>query len=58
MLDFVYLELIQGLQKGYVPKRRANYGRWFLQLPGTAYAYCDGPALDWRVGPAGRWSLR
>ena len=44
LLDFVYVELMRELQKGYVPKRCANCGRWFLQLPGATYAYCDGPA--------------
>lgn len=44
LLNFVYVELMRGLQKGYVPKRCANCGRWFLQLPGATYAYCDGPA--------------
>ena len=43
LLDFVYVELMRGLQKGYVPKRCANCGRWFLQSPGATYAYCDGP---------------
>lgn len=43
LLDFVYVELMRGLQKGYVPKRCANCGRWFLQFPGATYAYCDGP---------------
>ncbi|MBM6721522.1 DUF6076 domain-containing protein [Pseudoflavonifractor phocaeensis] len=27
LLDFVYVELMRGLQKGYVPKRCANCGR-------------------------------
>ena len=44
LLDFVYVELMRGLQKGYVPKRCASCGRWFIQLPGATYAYCDGPA--------------
>ena len=30
LLDFVYVELMKGLQKGFVPKRCANCGRWFL----------------------------
>lgn len=46
LLDFVYVEFMKGLQKGFVPKRCANCGRWFLQQPGTTYAYCDGPASD------------
>ena len=41
ILDFVYVELMRGIQKGYVPKRCANCGRWFLQTPGVSYAYCD-----------------
>ena len=39
LLDFVYVELMKGLQKGFVPKRCANCGRWFLQMPGMTYAY-------------------
>ena len=38
LLDFVYVELMKGLQKGFVPKRCANCGRWFLQMPGMTYA--------------------
>ena len=34
LLDFVYVEFMKGLQKGFVPKRCANCGRWFLQKPG------------------------
>ncbi len=45
LLDFVYVELMKGLQKGFVPKRCANCGRWFLQMPGMTYAYCGEPAL-------------
>lgn len=44
LLDFVYVELMRGMQKGFVPKHCANCGRWFLQYPGATYAYCDGPA--------------
>lgn len=44
LLDFVYVELTKGLQKGFVPKRCANCGRWFLQMPGMTYAYCGEPA--------------
>ena len=43
LLDFVYVELMKGLQKGFVPKRCANCGRWFLQMPGMTYAYCGEP---------------
>lgn len=42
--DFVYVELMKGLQKGFVPKRCPNCARWFLQQPGLTYSYCDGPA--------------
>ncbi len=45
LIDFVYVELMKGLQRGFVPKRCANCGRWFLQTPGTSYNYCDQPAL-------------
>ena len=42
LLDFVYVELMKGLaRRGFVlPKRCANCGRWFLQMPGMTYAYC------------------
>ena len=42
LLDFVYVEFMKGLQKGFVPKRCANCGRWFLQTPGATFAYCAG----------------
>jgi len=32
---------MKGLQKGFVPKRCANCGRWFLQEPGMTYNYCS-----------------
>ena len=44
LLDFVYVEFMKGLQKGFVPKRCTNCGRWFLQKPGATYAYCTGAA--------------
>ena len=44
LLDFVYVEFMKGLQKGFVPKRCVNCGRWFLQKPGATYAYCTDPA--------------
>lgn len=44
LVDFVYVELMRGLQRGFVPKRCANCGRWFLQTPGASYNYCDQPA--------------
>ena len=46
LLDFVYVEFMKGLQKGFVPKRCANCGRWFLQTPGATFAYCAGPAPE------------
>lgn len=42
--DFIYVEMMQGLQRGFVPKRYPNCKRWFLQKPGAIYSYCDGPA--------------
>lgn len=45
LLDFVYVELMKGLHKGFVPKRCANCRRWFLQTPGATYSYCNEPAL-------------
>ena len=42
--DFVYVELMKGLQKGYVPRRCLNCGRWFLQTPGVSYSYCNNIA--------------
>ena len=44
LLDFVYVEFMRGMQKGFVPKRCASCSRWFLQTPGATYSYCDGPA--------------
>ena len=46
LLDFVYVEFMKGLQRGFVPKRCANCGRWFLQKPGMTYAYCDRPSEE------------
>ena len=46
LLDFVYVEFMKGLQRGFVPKRCANCGRWFLQAPGATFAYCAGPAPE------------
>ena len=43
LVDFAYVELLRGLQRGFVPKWCANCGRWFLQTPGTSYSYCDRP---------------
>lgn len=44
LADFIYVELMKGLQKGYLPKRCANCGRWFLQEPGFSYNYCNHPS--------------
>ena len=46
LLDFIYVEFMKGLQRGFVPKRCANCGRWFLQTPGATFAYCAGTALE------------
>lgn len=54
LLDFVYVELMKGLQKGFVPKRCANCGRWFLQMPGMTYAYCGERRRGRMARPAGR----
>ena len=48
--DFVYVELMRGLQRSFVPKRCANCGRWFLQTPGASYNYCDRPAPNSEEG--------
>lgn len=40
LADFIYVEFMKGLQKGFVPKRCASCGRWFLQEPGLTYNYC------------------
>ena len=48
--DFIYVELMRGLQRGFVPKRCANCGRWFLQTPGASYNYCDRPAPNSEEG--------
>lgn len=50
LTDFVYVELMRGLQRGYVPKRCANCGRWFLQTPGHSYNYCGEPAPNSEEG--------
>ena len=44
LTDFIYVEFMKGLQKGFVPKRCANCGRWFLQELGMTFSYCDQPA--------------
>ena len=41
LLDFVYVELMKGIQKGFIPKRCPNCGHWFLQRPGMTYTYCE-----------------
>ena len=47
LLDFVYVEFMKGLQRGFIPKRCANCGCWFLQTPGATFAYCAGPAPEY-----------
>lgn len=42
--DFVYVELIKSLQKGFLPKCCPNCGKWFLQEPGTDFTYCGNPS--------------
>ncbi len=44
LIDFVYVEFMRGLQKGFIPKRCANCGKWFLQAPGASYSYCTNVA--------------
>lgn len=44
IIDFIYVEFMKGLQKGFVPKRCPNCDRWFLQKPGATYSYCDNLA--------------
>ena len=41
LIDFIYVEFMKGLQKGFVPKRCVNCNRWFLQEPGATYSYCN-----------------
>lgn len=50
LADFIYVELMRGLQRGFVPKRCANCGRWFLQMPGASYNYCDSIASNSEEG--------
>ena len=44
LIDFIYLELMKGIQKGFIPKRCPSCGHWFLQRPGMTYTYCERPA--------------
>ena len=41
LADFVYVEFMKGIQKGYIPKRCRNCGKWFLQTPGPTFSYCS-----------------
>lgn len=50
LVDFVYVELMRGLQRGFFPKQCANCGRWFLQTPGASYNYCNQPAPNGEEG--------
>ncbi len=44
LIDFAYVEFMKGLQKGFLPKRCPNCGRWFVQEPGMDFNYCANPA--------------
>lgn len=44
LIDFVYVEFMKGIQKGFIPKRCAICGKWFLQTPGASYSYCTNIA--------------
>ncbi len=44
LIDFAYVELMKGLQKGFLPKQCPNCGRWFVQEPGMDFNYCANPA--------------
>lgn len=41
LADFIYVEFMKGIQKGYIPKRCRNCSRWFLQTPGPTFSYCS-----------------
>ena len=43
LVDFVYVEMMKGIQKGFLSKKCPNCGKWFLQEPGTTYSYCARP---------------
>ena len=45
LIDFVYVELMKGIQKGFIPKRCPNCGHWFLQRHGMTYTYCERIAV-------------
>ncbi len=44
LIDFAYVEFMKGLQKGFLPKRCPNCGRWFIQEPEMDFNYCANPA--------------
>ncbi len=44
LLDFVYVEFMKGLQKGFIPKRCPNCGKWFVQEPDMDFNYCANPS--------------
>lgn len=44
LLDFVYVEFMKGLQKGFIPKLCPNCGDWFVQEPGMDFNYCANPS--------------
>lgn len=50
LVSFLYVELKRDLQRGFVPKRCANYGRWLLQTPGASCNYCDQPTPNSEEG--------
>ena len=41
---FLYMELMEGLEQGSVPRKCANCGRYFLQAGGYDTEYCDNIA--------------
>ena len=42
--DFLYMELMEGLEENSVPRKCANCGRYFLQPGGYDTEYCDNIA--------------
>lgn len=54
LLDFVYVEFMKGLQKGFVPKRCANCGRWFCRRRVRPLPIAPVLRRKTQVKPAGR----
>lgn len=54
LLDFVYVEFMKGLQRGFVPKRCANCGRWFCRRRARPLPIAPVLRLQTQVKPAGR----